>query len=71
MQMGCIMRPYFRGGARILLREVSSKVQQVVLCEGAARMYVQHFANVFSYAGGVLSYLYSLISTLTSTLFFM
>ena len=38
MQMGCIMRPYFRGGARILLREVSSKVQQVVLCEGAARM---------------------------------
>ena len=46
MQMGCIMRPYFRGGARIFLREVSSKIQQVVLCEGEARMYVQHFATV-------------------------
>ena len=33
MQMGCIMRP---------------KVLQVVLCEGAARMYVQHHNSKFN-----------------------
>ena len=44
MQMGCIMRPYFRGNA--LKRRRRPKVQQVVLCEGEARMYVLHRANV-------------------------
>ena len=60
LQMGCIMRPYFRGGARFL-REVSSKGQLCRLMRGRSPQISRKSREKFTFKQNLLATLHILV----------